>query len=982
MRPIFRLTAPGLVSLLLVAPLAAQDGAREKQIAELERQVAELSSRLAELKKSVATNPLRPLGLADTASWRSISGASLSPDGKWLGYRAGPAEGDHEVVLRATTGTQETKWPAGGGFGTAAFSRDSKWLAFTVGPPSKSDGASGSKQSKVVLINTATGSKTEFEGFRRFAFAGEAATHLALHRTAETPVAAAAGSAAALLAPAASAAAAGTDLLLHELATGAQLNLGNVVEFGFDKKGRWLALLIDSPSQSGNGVQLRDMTTGVLVPLETAKATYRSLSWTEKGDGFTVLKGVEDKTYADKLYSVLGWSELGAGTKKTVFDPREHAGFPKEMTVSSERSPYWTEDLGGFVFGIGALKKKDEKAASMDEAKKDDTSIAAKLKSLLAAAGAGKDKADLVIWHWADERLQSQQQVQASFDKSYNYLCLYRALEKHFVRLADDTLRQVTPVPHHRWAIGLDTKPYQRMSTLDGRRHQDIYVVDLQTGARRKVLTKNRWYFGPSPDGTHFLYYDEGHFHTCELATGKTFTLTESAPVSFDNPDNDHNIVKPPTFPTGWTKDGSAVLLTDGWDLWQAPVHGGTPLNLTGDGRRAAIRYSNPVTLEPDTKGIDLSKPIYVALHEEWTKKAGLGRIDPGKTGVTRLCWDDAAFGRLTKARDADVFLFTRETYNDYPDYHVADATFQAPRRLTQTNPQQDKVAWCGGVRLLNYTSSKGDKLQAALYLPANYQPGQRYPTIVYIYERLSDRLHHYSVPTAYGFNTALYTSNGYAVLMPDIKYQVNDPGRSAVWCVLPALESAIASGVVDRARVGLHGHSWGGYQTAFLITQTDAFKAAVAGAPLTNLVSMYSSIYWNTGSANQPIFESSQGRFSVQYWDDLDAYVRNSPVYHAKNVKTPLLLLHNDKDGAVDWNQGIEYFNTLRRLEKPVVLLQYKGENHGLVKPANRKDYTVRMREFFDHHLLGKPAPAWLQEGVPHLRLDEHLKERAKEAK
>jgi dipeptidyl aminopeptidase/acylaminoacyl peptidase len=215
---------------------------------------------------------------------------------------------------------------------------------------------------------------------------------------------------------------------------------------------------------------------------------------------------------------------------------------------------------------------------------------------------------------------------------------------------------------------------------------------------------------------------------------------------------------------------------------------------------------------------------------------------------------------------------------------------------------------------------------------------------------------------------------------MPDIKYKVNDPGMSAVWCVLPALEAAVKTGVVDRAHVGLQGHSWGGYQTAFLITQTDAFKAAVAGAPLTDLVSMYSSMYWNTGSANQPIFESSQGRFTSGYWDNLEAFIRNSPVFHAKNVKTPLMLLHNDKDGAVDFTQGIEYFNTLRRLDKPVVMLQYKGENHGLAKTANMRDYSVRMREFFDHHLMGKPAPVWLKDGVPHLKLDEHLTERLKE--
>jgi len=301
-------------------------------------------------------------------------------------------------------------------------------------------------------------------------------------------------------------------------------------------------------------------------------------------------------------------------------------------------------------------------------------------------------------------------------------------------------------------------------------------------------------------------------------------------------------------------------------------------------------------------------------------------------------------------------------------------------RRLTEANPQQSGFLWSSGARLVDYTSAKGARLQAALFLPAGYEEGKSYPTIVYIYEKLSQSLNRYLMPSPYGFNAAAYTSRGYAVLMPDIVYTINDPGMSAVWCVLPALDAAVATGVVDKTRVGLQGHSWGGYQTSFLITQTDAFAAAAAGAPLTNMISMYSSIYWNTGSANQPIFESSQGRFTGGYWENLEAYARNSPVYFAEKVVTPLLLLHNDKDGAVDWNQGIEYFNTLRRLKKPVVMLQYTGENHGLRKPPNRKDYGIRMREFFDHHLLGGEAPDWLREGVSHLDLKDHLKERAKD--
>lgn len=329
------------------------------------------------------------------------------------------------------------------------------------------------------------------------------------------------------------------------------------------------------------------------------------------------------------------------------------------------------------------------------------------------------------------------------------------------------------------------------------------------------------------------------------------------------------------------------------------------------------------------------------------------------------------------KAEDADTYLVSWSTVQDYPDYHVTDARLRNPRRITDGFPEQAEYLWSDGSILLDYESDKGDRLQGALLLPADYQEGRSYPTIVYIYEKLSQGLNSYTFPSANGFNAAVYTSNGYAVLMPDITYRVNDPGMSAVWCVLPALQAAIQTGVVDSERVGIHGHSWGGYQTAFLVTQTDAFAAAVAGAPLTNMISMYASIYWNSGSADGAIFESSQGRFLGGPWDYLEAYSRNSPVYFAENITTPVLLLHNDEDGAVDWNQGIEYFNTLRRLGKPIVMLQYVGENHGLREPANRKDYTVRQKEFWDHFLKGEPAPAWWTDGVPYLEMEDHIKER-----
>jgi dipeptidyl aminopeptidase/acylaminoacyl peptidase len=944
-----------------------------------------LNTAVAQTAKE-ALKPQRPIELADIMNWKRVQSPKASHDGQWFAYRLAPGEGDSEVVIRRTSDNKELKFPAGEIQGSPvasiiAFSEDSKWLAFTTYPTAKETKRAKKERktlyNKVLLINLATEKKVEFDKVKNFAFSGEQATWLALHRSGND--------AAAPSMPAPPGAPAGdkpggSDLILYELTSGNQLNMGNVGEFAFDKKGMWLAFIIDAQEKVGNGVQLRNMISGALLPLESDKANYKSLNWNEKGEAFAVLKGTEDKKYEDKLYSVIGFSNLAAATpQKTIYNPRDDKNFPVDMNISLNRAPEWTDDMGGILFGITPVKKKDGADKADDEKAKPEDPKAASMAAM--KKGDEEDKPDMVIWHYKDKRLQAQQQVEEGRDKIFSYLSIYRVADRKFIRLADDNVRQVTPAPKHNWAIGTDTSEYELMSNLEGKRYQDIYAIDVKTGARKLAVKKSRNYFGASPDGTHFLYYDDGNFFTYDLASGQSYNITQGVPAVFYNTEDDHNVVKPAQFPIGWSKNGVSVLLSDGWDIWNVPVHGGQATNLTVNGKKEGIRYQR-YRLDPDEKGIDLSKPVYLGSYGEWTKKAGIARIDNGKPGATVLAWDDAAYNSLIKAKNAEKYFYTRETSDTYPDFYLADNALKGATRLTEANPQQKDFLWSKGVRLINYTSAKGDKLQGALFLPANYEEGKSYPTVVYIYEKLSQGLNSYAQPTANGFNKSVYTSQGYAVLMPDIVYKINDPGMSAVWCVLPALEAAIKTGVVDKARVGIQGHSWGGYQTAFLITQTDAFKAAIAGAPLTNMIDMYSLIYWNTGSANQPIFESSQGRFTTGYWDNIEAYTRNSPVYYAKNVKTPLIILHNDKDGAVDWTQGIQYFNTLRRLQKPVVMLQYKGENHGLVKPENRKDYTVRMKEFFDYYLKDKPAPKWLLEGVPHLQLKEHLEERAKEAR
>jgi len=940
---------------------------------------------LAQTQTPAAPASPRPIGLLDILSWKAIRGAVLSPDGQWFAYLLSPQEGDAEFIVRQTKGTKEYKFPVGEArFGNMGFSDDSKFCAFMIYPTAKEAKALRRERktpesgAKAALLNLTSGDKLEFDKIKSFAFSRENPGWLAFLKNAPEGQAREKEKWS------------GADLILRELATAKDLTFGNVSEFAFDKKGQWLAMIIDAYGQGGNGVAVRNMATGVVSSLDSDKANFKSLVWTEKGEALACLKGKEEKGFEDKFYSVVGFTgfvpapaQKGApqtpgGIQKAAYDPKDDKAFPQSMSISPNRPPQWTDDLDAILFGIYEPKKKEEGAKGPGAAADQPAPPAA----APAPAESDEDIPDLVLWHWQDKRLQSQQQVEASRDQSFSYLAEYRVKDKKFIRLADEDVRQVSAAPKQRFAVGLDNRAYELEANLDGRRKQDVYVIDMKTGARKLALKECRNYYMPSTDGTHFLYYEDGHFFTYDMTAGKSYNLTKDVPASFVNEDDDHNVVKPPDFPVGWNKDGQFVVLSDGWDMWSVPVHGGTKgVNLTVNGAKDQIRYQRRIQIDPEEKGIDLTKPIYVVTYGEWTKKAGFSFIEKGKPAPTVLLWEDAGFGGIQKARKAEVYLYTRDTFKEYPNYYVTDALLKSGRKITDANPQQKDFLWTSGSLLIDYKSAKGDKLQAALFLPANYETGKRYPTLVYYYEKMSQQLNRYTQPSSNGFNKSVYTSNGYAVLMPDITYKINDPGMSAVWCVLPALDAAAASGVVDRSKVGLQGHSWGGYQTAFLVTQAD-FAAAVAGAPLTNLISMYSSIYFNTGGANQAIFESSQGRFKGGYWDNLEAYQRNSPVYYAAKVKTPLIILHNDKDGAVVWNQGIEYYNTLRRLKKPVIMFQYVGENHGLAKAANQKDYTVRMKEFFDHYLKGGPAPKWLTEGIPYLKMKDDLKVRAKDLK
>ena len=390
-------------------------------------------------------------------------------------------------------------------------------------------------------------------------------------------------------------------------------------------------------------------------------------------------------------------------------------------------------------------------------------------------------------------------------------------------------------------------------------------------------------------------------------------------------------------------------------------------VNLTqGLGSSEDIRF-RMVQLDPEAEGYNLSQNQILSAYGEWTKKSGYYSVKLGKKPKA-LIYEDKSIGRLRKAKGADKVVFTQQTFVDFPDYYVSDLKFKNPKRMTEANPQQADYAW-GKRVLVDYTDERGHKLQATLALPAGYVAGKKYPMLVYFYEKMSQRHHVYSYP---GYDDrphmSTYASNGYLVLMPDIIYDEGKPGSSALDDVTSAVKEVIKQGYADPERIGIQGHSWGGYESSFIVTQTDMFACVVTGAPLTNLISMYNVAYKRTGNLNGPLLEWSQGRMGVSPWDNMELYRSQSPIHQAENISTPFMILHGTADGAVDWLQGLEFYTTARRLGKEVILLSYPGEPHHLRKKDNQKDFQIRMKQYFDHYLMGTPAPLWMKEGIPHL--------------
>jgi dipeptidyl aminopeptidase/acylaminoacyl peptidase len=863
----------------------------------------------------------------DLAKWESLGQNRLSPDGAWLMWSI--TRGDQDGALHVRGGARDTHLTIPFGQ-SAAFSNDSRWFAYLVGV-STAERERLTKEKKpirtsFVVRNLLTGDTTAIADVSSFSFAPTGGYVSVTRYQADDKKRV-------------------NDILVLDLAGGTRHSLGNVGEQAWSDIKPLLAVAITV--DAGNSVQIFDGSTGSVRILESTPSIYRALAWRPKSDAIAVLRTNVSKEYSDTAHTLLTWADAGTPENDVrVLDPEKAAGFPPKMRISEHRRPSWSEDGRTIYLGL------QPRQAVAEAIKKGDTKVS-----------------DVEIWHVNDVRTIPQQRSSEQRDVRATLLTAWHA-DGRVVPLGSSIQESATVLDGDRVITETDRSPYDWGQKF-GRRDEDLFTVDITTGARKKLLEKVRYGYGADPTGRVATWFDGRDWWVTDVASGAKTNLTAKVRAAqkadFVNRDDDHpsDVLSPWGSPS-WSKDGKTMFASTEYDVWALPVDGSGGTRLT-NGARDGVQHRlvNLVgfTAPAADRAVDRSKPVWMSIYGKKTKQSGYAQLMPNGS-VNRVIFEQAQVTGLQKADSSDRYAFVRQSFEDSPDVFVGTAALTDAKQVTATNAFQKDYAW-GKAELIDFTSTVGRPLQAILYYPANYDASKKYPMIVYTYEMLSQGLHRYIVPRENDYyNANVFTQNGYFVLMPDIVFRPRQPGIDTQASVDAAIRAVTARGLIDPANVGHTGHSQGGYEAYFLATHSSLIKTAVAGAGITNMFSFAGQMHWSS----VPEFdhwETGQFRMEVAPWEDWAAMSRNNPIEKVHEMKAVSILMEiGSEDPTVDMRQGVEFWNYARRAGKQAVMLNYPGEGHGLAKRENAIDYRNRILQWFGHYLKGEPAPEWITKG------------------
>ena len=739
----------------------------------------------------------------------------------------------------------------------------------------------------------------------------------------------------------------GYNLVLRNLKTNAEQKFSFVVDYDFAKNGKTLAF-----STTGNdstllsGVYVLDLQTDKFTNILQSKGKFKKISLSEDGNQVAFIADLDTNTKTQIRLPKLYFWKFGEDKAKRIADENQTFA-PQTWLVSEHYQPRFSKDGSKLFFGTNPKPVVPDTTLLPEEI------------------------VNVEVWNWQDKRLQTQQKVSLEEDKKRSYLSVINLENLKIIQLGFLEIPNILLDKEANNNIILATSevPYSN-SHWDWNSRRDVYLLNLQDGSRKQIATALQGNPILSPNAQYVTWWSlpDTAWFAYSIKSGKTIKITNNQVVKFYEDDDDHPDFPPSYGSAGWVDDlkDPMFIVYDKYDAWAIDLKNNVPMLITG-GRENRVQYRY-VNLDSDERFI-LGKNALWHLFYEKDKNEGYAIPTNPLSRPKEIYKDKFSLSNPIKAKHADNLIFTKQNFQNFPDLYTSDLTFQHVQKISDANPQQKEYAW-GTVELVNWKALDGVPLQGLLYKPENFDSTKKYPMMVYFYEKNSDNLntHYTPSPIRSYINYPYFTSNGYVIFVPDIVYKTGEPGKSAYNCVIPGVENMIAKGFINKERVGVSGHSWGGYQSAYLITQTNMFRAAEAGAPVSNMTSAYGGIRWETGLSRQAQYEKTQTRIGGTLWDKFDKYVENSPLFQTPKIQTPLLMMHNDDDGAVPWQQGIEFYMALKRLNKPVWLLNYNGEKHGLTQRKNRKDFAKRLYQYFDHYLKDAPAPAWMTEGMPML--------------
>jgi dipeptidyl aminopeptidase/acylaminoacyl peptidase len=899
----------------------------------------------------------KTITFADLMKFRAIGGTTISDDGKVVAYGLQPDRGDGEAVVHELATGKVVKVPLGG---SPVISKDGRFVAMVLKVPFALGEKTGKDKAKpgMALVDVAAGTVTRFENVEKFAFSDDSrwlAYQLAAPeaKTGEKPAATSGAGAGAARADAAKV---GSLLKVRDLTTGTEREIPSVATFAFDPTSKSLAVTVSAPEGKGNGVFVYALADASAAPVSVAQADkgrYESLTWAKDGHALALLSGA-DKPAGSATLSL--W-DAAAGQAKLVASSEQA---PKGWTLSIKNDLAWSKDGKRLFFGFKPPQKAG--AASAGKAEKTDKDAAPDPYDFDAILA----KVEGDVWHANDPRVIPQQKIMWNREKDRTYRAVLHVETGKVVELAALDLPDVAVPENAKVALATSDVPYLNESTW-GEGGRDVFVVDLETGVRTPVVKKLVGQPSMSPDGHFVAWFDGTNWRLFDTSSKTSRVATGTLKIILTDEQHDTPDAPPAYGLGGWVDEGASLLVYDRYDIWQIPSAGGEPVNLTGRAGRAAQVTFRVVTLDREDRALSSREPLLLTAYHNKEKNWGFYAASFAKHGVELRLDQKKLFKFIGKAKKADAVLFSREDYGEFPDVWVSDLSFKTPKKISDANPQIAEFAW-GTAELIEYKNQDGVPLQGVLIKPAGYVAGQRYPVITYFYERESQLLYAFNEPVVnHRPSFAVYAGAGYAIFLPDVVFTVGHPGQSFLKCLVPAVQKLVDMGVADPKKLGLHGHSWGGYGTAYMVTQTNMFAAAIAGAPVANMTSAYDGIRWESGIARQAQYEKSQSRIGGSLWEKRDLFIENSPLFFVDRVKTPVLIEHGDEDGAVPWYQGIEFYLSLRREGKNVILLQYRGEPHHLQKYPNKLDYSIKMKQYFDHYLKGEPAADWIVNGQPY---------------